>query len=361
MVIKSKIYLRGKEFKRLRLLAIFLIVLSVAGTWFVWATTVSSNINSAKRHFGVVIQNDTSDLSKLFDLGGTVLYSGRSLISSGATASRQTWNNFYDHLDLTKFYPSIKAVAYLSVINSTQIQSMTNYLNTQQLAKSSAFKVYSAPGTSSGKTLAVVTYIAPSSVNQNFIGYDVFSNPLIASALTSAAKQDTPALAAQKLTPLNGNSLSSTLMVALPVYNTAVKIGPVQASSGSTPIGYIAALINANTLFNTIFKPITAYGKVGVTIKSDNKTIYSLPYSYRGRQITKTVEVKVANRTLSVFFNTTSDFGINTISKIAPYSVLVRGLFFTGMLILTFYFAISVKLIKEKYKINPDSKKQHNS
>ena len=336
---KFKKYALSKSYSTWRNIGICLIVLLILARIFVIFDTIVYNTNTAATNLKLQIEQDVNQIRYQFNYYTSLLYSGRALFTVNNSVTRQDWFTFYNNQIFANRFPGFYAVAYISVINHSQIGPFTSILNQNRLP-SETNQITIFPDTN-GNQLAVLTYIAPSSANQNTIGYNLFSSQTRKSILLSAANSGLEAVS----NPLSLKGLVESknpngVLIVLPVYNNSTTMPLTSVSTRNASFnGYIVLATQLRHLLNPIFDS-TPNNSFSITITNNNTTIYTNKRNISGESISENVSLKLANQIWNLKVSAPSNYSLSTTSTLAPSTILYTLAPLIVLLLLTLYFAL---------------------
>ncbi len=333
-----KKYMLAKSYATWRNVGIGLILLLLLVRIFVIINTVKYNTNTSAANLKAQVNEDVNQIRYQFNDYTSLLYAGRALFSVNNSVSRQDWLNFFDNQLLNVRYPGLYAIAYISVINHTQISSFTSQLNQNRLPnETNQLSIF--PNTN-GQQLAILTYLAPKSVPQNIIGYNLFSSQTRKAILLSAASSGLESVSDPlSLKGLMPSKTPNGVLIVLPNYNSTNQSLTTTADRQAALEGYIILAARLQTLFNPIFSS-SDNRTLNVTITNNNIVIYHHGNKINKPSLQQNVEIQLANQNWLIRVSAPTNYSLSATAILAPNTIIFTLVPLLILLILTLYFAL---------------------
>jgi CHASE1-domain containing sensor protein len=326
-----------------RIAVLFFVLYFVVARGWTWEAIGRTNSQTSTNYFNRVVRTQTVGLSNRFEIYADALYSGQALLRIDPSVSRQDWTDFVDSQHITQRYPGVNGLSYVSVIPRSQVPSLTEELNASRLP--TEHKPVSVYPSSNDSQLAVITYLAPESISQSPIGYDMFTSAARKKTLDTARDTGKP----QSSTPLalvtDKQGASPSFLLVMPVYKPSAVLKTV-AERRAAIEGYVVLSLHSRQLLDSVFQTNTQYGDIELTASTDNEVIYQTGAKPGGQTLHRTVNIDVAGQTWQLDFITPADFGLSNTAKIAKTFLLVSSLPLVIIIVLMSYYGVRLRTLR---------------
>jgi two-component system, sensor histidine kinase len=311
-----------------------------------WVAAENSSHHTASERFDMVIRSDVAQLQNRFETYADTLYSGRALLVTDDSVSRQDWTTFVEAQNIRTRLPSVNGVGYVSAIDRSQSAELTAKLNADRLPGEDN-PVVIRP-VSSDDRLAVLTYLAPKTANQRTIGYDLMTDSTRRQVLETARDSGRPTASAPLELLSDPKNSPPSVLVAMPIYGSEA-VSTVSERRAALK-GYVVLSVHSRPLLDYVFKNDSAYGAVALSVSADRRVIYRAGKPAGAKALHKDVSVDVAGQSWRLSFSAPGDFGLSRTDRIAPTILLGSIASFALILSATFYFAINFKELKHRQR-----------
>lgn len=305
-------------------IVVFIVFLGVT----VW--TWHNAVQNAHDDFQANLNSGTKSAADLVEstIGtyGEVLRGASGLFNIDPNLSEQSWQSYIANLHFEQRYPGMQGISYIQTVPSNQL---SDFIANTRHADGSQYVI--KPETPRD-TYNVTRYISPNTpAQQQFIGYDLSTEPVRGAAMTLA--RDTGNLAVSgRVNRLTDKQPGFVLFV--PIYRTNMPLGTV-AQRREAIRGYVSAGVRIQDLIDGLFAKLlknNAAVELYAGKKADNK---SRVYVSAGlNQLLKKPDISTASQLISVSGNDWL-FVTYASSDITPQSQnkLPRTILFGGMVL----------------------------
>lgn len=353
---------RNKPRKYWRLAGVLVILLVLGTCIYLWQRVSQTDYQTAHNNLSKQIQNNVSQLSRSFENYANLLYSGRAVFEIDPNITLTQWTNYVSEQSLPLRYPGVYGFNFASAILSSQITTLTSYLNSQWSGVASQILVHPvSTALSDSNKLAVLTFLAPykPSIDNalSIAGYNIYSSSLRAGVLNAAADSALPELSPplQLISDKNKNLMPSFIEI-IAVYTPGESIDSINQRRAALD-GFVILSLHMKPLLENIFNDTSTYnnGHIYLTISNDKQTFYTYGTKPAGQFIQKTFSLNVAGQIWQFNFRATNNFGLSRPARLAPLFVLLSTIPIMILVLAVIYFASHLQLLKMHQSIDRTS------
>lgn len=156
-----------------------------------------------------------------------VLQGARGLFAASQSVERHEWREYLASVNITKNYPGIKGVGFVSCVPRKNLES---FLAAARLDGAPDFKI-NPPGARA--EYFVMTYFEPLAENSNLLGYDIGADTLARRAVAELSRDRGRSTISGKIVHSVDTGASPDFVFLLPVYRPGAPIGTVEERRAS--------------------------------------------------------------------------------------------------------------------------------
>lgn len=252
-----------------------------------------------------------------------LLYSARSLVTSGNTVTQNSWNNFFASQSATDRYPGVSSIFYVKIVSRGERELFEQTLR-QDPYFGPDFSIEST--NTSAKEYAVANLIYSNNDVRGQLGFDNFSTADRRLVYKKAAQLNKPTASP----PLKLATGPLGFVIALPVFD-----------SQKTVDGYVAVSFRANDLVASVFKEEYEHivGKIiDITDTKNPITLFgSQDWDEVKEELTYIEKINIAGRTWQITYKSHRSYDSARINQMIPRLIMLVGLLLSGLVGLIFY------------------------
>lgn len=301
------------------------------------------NISSESRlQFDNYVNETTLKISERFNLYTNALLSIRAFFKSSENVSRLEYQNYINSLETGKNYPHLAGVTVSEKVKATNVAEFVEFVRRDTSLFPEGFPNYKILPTDTGKeNFYAVSYIYPYSPTSTTFGLDYSTIVDRFPAIQVAETTGSPAIT-NRITLLGTNPRPGIILF-VPMYLTDnIPSTPEQRQENLT--GTVNGIFSTQGLFSDIIhSPNINLALFDSSTLDESHLLYSTSGKVATEEelknafYTQTAEVKIADKTWTLQFVATPDFGANTFTRFLPLVVLVGGVVLIILMIGTFY------------------------
>lgn len=309
--------------------ATWLIILSLTVlqgvTYAAWQQAVARNESESRHALTLRMDSVQALTSSRLQAYTNSIKGFTGLFAASDYVSQKDFTNYYNSLDLTKNYPGLQSIIYITAVKDNEINAFV----AKQRQNNPPFN--GRPFTISRQTTLpehfIFTYTATGA--NTSAGIDLSSIPGREQLYTAALNSD-------------GVFGSGTVTVpAVTVGNTPYQgffiTAPV--SNSNQPRGIVNAVLRYEVFFASLFSDSELLEDVDIKITdgTNGSIVYTSDKNSGEQAYTDIGDVPIANRNWAVAISANKDFGIGVSQSRLPSLVIVVGQAFTVFLFLLFF------------------------
>jgi PAS domain S-box-containing protein len=307
-------------------------------TYASWQQAISRNRADANSAFEIRAKELDSELQGRVRAYIDSLYGFKGLFAASDTVLEKDFNAYHGDLDLAKKYPGIRAVSYISLVETKDLAVYTaeRRADTSVSAANKNFTVQQlSPGSNQHY---ILTYLA-NSPNRGSLGRDFTEDTVRYATYQQALRSGLPAVS---------DTLTFAATDTLPASKGFFITIPIPAHPGQSPgqrgngthIGFVSAVFNYSDFFTNTFSNSSLLKDIDIDIL-DTTTGSNLFLSdmVKGREtsLSYNERVPVADRTWTIAVRATGNFGNSDTQAVLPRSLLFGGQAISLLLIAVFW------------------------
>jgi CHASE1-domain containing sensor protein len=338
---------KNRSHKTWRIAVVLLVLYFACTRTWVWVAINHTNNQTAADYFDHVVQSEVAELSNRFEIYADTLYLGQALFLTDHSVSRRDWTNFVDTQDIKQRYPGINGISYVRVIPRNQATALAQELNANRLpTEKKPVIIYP---TSTDSQLAVITYLAPESISQSPIGYDLFTSTARRQTLYSARDTGMPQSSPPLSLVSDQKGEAPSFLLAIPTYDFSASLKTISERRAALK-GFIVLSIHSQPLLDSIFRTSTPYGKFELTASTNQQMIYHTGVKPSGRTLQKVINVNVAGQTWRFSFAGPSDFGLGTTAKVARTALFLSTIPLIFVIGFMMYYGTQLRAVRRHHQ-----------
>ncbi len=200
------------------------LVLGVSLSAAVWAyRAAESELSLKMRHrFDARVDEIKTAIRDRIQVYEQVLQGARGLFAASQSVERHEWRAYLASVDITKNYPGIKGVGFVSYVPRKNLES---FLAAARQDGAPDFKVRPA---GDRDEYFVVTYFEPPAENTKLLGYDIGTDTVTRRAVSELSRDRGRSTISGKIVHPIGAGLPPDFVFLLPVYRAGAPIGAVE-------------------------------------------------------------------------------------------------------------------------------------
>lgn len=341
-----KLHWHSRPYRDWRIVVSLLLILLLVGVrGYIWMATERYNQQTAAKQFDDVVRQGTADLTSQFEVYADTLYSGRALFLATTTTSRQQWATFVEAQNIEQRYPAVYSVAYVTAAARGQAAGLVGQLNAARLPNETEPIALHPAGIS--QQLAVLTYLAPPSADQNAIGFDLMTNPERARMLEAARDSGQPRASEPLALVTDKAGDPPSLLIALATYRAGYPVS--SAKQRQTALrGYVVLALHSKPLLDAAFTNLAPGSSIHVTASAGGHTFYRLGSTVSAARdaLHKTSTIGVAGQTWRLDFSAPGSFGVSASARLAPLIALGSTVPIAAIILFTLYLALNLRTVQ---------------
>lgn len=327
------------------------IVISVAVALILQSQIFSINFNRLQTEFRTEAEDIRSRTQASFSEYKSLLTSARGLFEASESVSRDEWQSFVNSLNITKDYPAIEVIEYVqrvqfddkeifekSVQEDTSLLS-EGYPNFQIIPKGERTEYY------------VTQYIEPHFEYIDSLGFDVYTNPKIKSALDLARDTNSVVLS-EPLRPFQYQDTPESLLMIIPIYKNDTPQLLLQDRQENLS-GYIIAIINPERLLHGVinqtsikhinFINITDVTQENIIVAERIETSVIAHNNSSDSEVVSLLTINFGTRTYEIEFFSPDKVLISSIERYSPAFAIGIGIIVSILIYIVLLNSIRVK------------------
>jgi PAS domain S-box-containing protein len=225
------------------------LAVSVGCTLFAWHSLRQAIAAKAKVEFEARVDHDLHQIEHRMLAHEQVLRIGARLFSGTQAITRIDWETYVEGLKLDQYYPGVQAIGYAPLLTTAELA--------EQIAgmRAEGYSRYLVRPQGSRDAYAPIRYVAPRSPdNDNTLGYDLLSDPILRSAMERARDNAEPILSA-KILSAQGVRQTNTqpgALLFMPVYRAEPRADSSEGRRASIR-GYVYAAFSMTAFMSSVF------------------------------------------------------------------------------------------------------------
>lgn len=191
-------------------------------------------------------------IKQRFNIYEDTLRAANGLFQGSDNVTREEWKAFIESLNLPVRYPGIRAVSYVSIVNSETKDTFINNIHNEGIT---GFRIFPE---SDKPVYAVATYAVPTANqphddrNIPMLGYDLYSDPIRKKALDTATRTTQPILSDIVNIAVAGGAYNKGYIFVLPYYAPGLPTVTDQDRLAAIR-GYFYAPFQSGDVFTSLF------------------------------------------------------------------------------------------------------------
>ena len=309
------------------LIVIVLILVQVA-TYSMWSQAIARNEIASSSTFLRDAHVVEDALKDRFAAYTNALHGFEGLFLASNTVSQGEFQAYYNATDVSKQYPGLRALAFISKVSDQQLPAFVQERRTDDSLHPGGNPNFVISQQSPSATHYIVTYIATST--SSTLGTDLASNPSRVAAFKQAEAKNKPVASGSVdfMTPA-GSKPERGFFISMPVaYGTS----PNQIA------GFVNAAFNYNNFFADTFTKGISQDDLAIRITDnyDNKVIYSVDNT-SGQKIAHSYSVPIAVADRNWDLQMSAPASLGSTQSNTPALLLVGGQVFSLLLLIIFW------------------------
>lgn len=230
------------------------------------------------------------------------LYSVRALFSLNSDVNRVQWSDYGKNMDVFRRFPGLSSLTYLKRVATKDVPKHIETIRSDTSLSTVGYpNVRFYPEPLKDEDVLIITYLYPSTVNTNYLGFNYLSKPERYQSVMQAVETNTEVATPMLEAPLSKTSLFAIL---LPIYDESLPNRTVEERKLAWT-GVVSTGFSVNTLFSELVSEASFTRPTVVDVFEgeqidDTSKIYTYSTLPKGTEIEKDDEVYSQTQTLTV-------------------------------------------------------------
>lgn len=345
MRLPFRLHIPAEFHRKWRIVGICIILLCLIFTIGFWLIIEDSNNRIAAERLATDKQRVLESVERRLEIYSDVLYGGRALFMINPNLSRTDWDTFMESQNLFERYPGLNTIAFAKATNRAGVPAAIEHINKQLLPGEPEARFYPETVT---KDYAIIQYSTQVAEFQ-ILGLNAYAREPLVAMFDTAIASSVPVASPPHDSRNPARKGTKDVIVVLAVYNPTFRDTMTPVEKRQALIGFIAASIHPQTLFERSVQLLTKPEEVAIEVTgSDGATVYSYGSDFIGDRIAQESTINVGGQPWNVVFSAPADYDLTPRQVIAPPFFLIVGLLFMLLCASAFFYWTGVRIQRTK-------------